>query len=89
MTEQPHSLTFTTDEKTEAQDVPLTVSLGSASGESFVLRALCASLASPVSAACTQITQATVEVAQSCPPLCSPTDYTVHGLLQARTLEWE
>ena len=28
-----------------------------------------------------------VKVAQSCPP-CNPMDYTVHGLLQARTLEW-
>ena len=23
-----------------------------------------------------------------CPTLCDPTDYTVHGILQARTLEW-
>ena len=30
-----------------------------------------------------------VEVAQSCPTLCDPMDYTVHGILQARTLEWE
>ena len=29
-----------------------------------------------------------VEVAQSCPTLCDPTDYTVHGILQARILEW-
>ena len=28
------------------------------------------------------------EVAQSCPTLCDPMDYTVHGILQARTLEW-
>ena len=28
------------------------------------------------------------EVAQSCPTLCDPTDYTVHGILQARILEW-
>ena len=26
--------------------------------------------------------------AQSCPTLCDPTDYTVHGILQARILEW-
>ena len=26
--------------------------------------------------------------AQSCPTLCDPTDYTVHGTLQARILEW-
>ena len=29
-----------------------------------------------------------VKVAQSCPTLFNPTDYTVHGTLQARTLEW-
>ena len=29
-----------------------------------------------------------VKVAQSCPPLCNPMDYTVHGTLQARILEW-
>ena len=29
-----------------------------------------------------------VQVSQSCPTLCSPIDYTVHGILQARILEW-
>ena len=29
-----------------------------------------------------------VQVAQSCPTLCDPVDYTVHGILQARILEW-
>ena len=29
-----------------------------------------------------------VKVAQSCPTLCDPIDYTVHGILQARILEW-
>ena len=29
-----------------------------------------------------------VKVAQSCPTLCGPVDYTVHGILQARRLEW-
>ena len=29
-----------------------------------------------------------VRVAQSCPTLCDPMDYTVHGILQARILEW-
>ena len=29
-----------------------------------------------------------VKVTQSCPTLCDPLDYTVHGVLQARTLEW-
>ena len=27
-------------------------------------------------------------VSQSCPTLCYPIDYTVHGILQARILEW-
>ena len=29
-----------------------------------------------------------VKVAQSCPALCSPMDYTSLGILQARILEW-
>ena len=29
-----------------------------------------------------------VKAAQSCPTLCSPVDYTAHGILQARVLEW-
>ena len=29
-----------------------------------------------------------VKDAQSCPTLCDPMDYTVHGILQARILEW-
>ena len=29
-----------------------------------------------------------LKVAQSCPNLCDPMDYTVHGILQARILEW-
>ena len=29
-----------------------------------------------------------VRVAQSCPTLWDPIDYTVHGILQARILEW-
>ena len=29
-----------------------------------------------------------VKVAQSCPTLCDPVDYTVHGILQVRILEW-
>ena len=28
------------------------------------------------------------EVAQSCPTLCDPMDYIIHGILQARILEW-
>ena len=27
-------------------------------------------------------------LSQSCPTLCDPMDYTVHGILQARILEW-
>ena len=30
-----------------------------------------------------------VKGAQSCPTLCTAVDYTVHGVLQARRLEWE
>ena len=26
--------------------------------------------------------------AQSCPTLCNPMNYTVHGILQAKILEW-
>ena len=29
-----------------------------------------------------------LKFAQSCPTLCDPMDYTVHGILQARILEW-
>ena len=29
-----------------------------------------------------------MKVAQSCPTLCDSVDYTVHGILQARILEW-
>ena len=29
-----------------------------------------------------------VKVAQSCLTLCDPMDHTVHGILQARILEW-
>ena len=29
-----------------------------------------------------------VKVAQSCPTLCDPKDYIVHGILQAKTLEF-
>ena len=29
-----------------------------------------------------------VKVVQSCLNLCDPMDYTVHGILQARILEW-
>ena len=30
-----------------------------------------------------------VKVAQSCVTLCNPRDYTVHGIFQARKLEWK
>ena len=29
-----------------------------------------------------------MKVAQSCPTPCDPMDYRVHGILQARILEW-
>ena len=32
-------------------------------------------------------TYSEVKVAQLCPALCDPVDYTVHGILQARILE--
>ena len=32
--------------------------------------------------------QRAVKVTQSCPTLCDPMDYTVHGILQAKMLEW-
>ena len=37
---------------------------------------------------CYLITEVKVKVVQSCPTLCDPMDYTVHGILQARILEW-
>ena len=29
-----------------------------------------------------------MKVTQSCPTLCDPMDYTAHGILQAKILEW-
>ena len=29
-----------------------------------------------------------VKVAQSCPTLCNPMDYTILGILKARIMEW-
>ena len=34
------------------------------------------------------MTSCEVKVAQSCLTLCDPMDYSVHGILQARILEW-
>jgi len=33
-------------------------------------------------------TKVKVKVSQSCPTLCDPVDCIVHGILQARILEW-
>ena len=33
-------------------------------------------------------TTSEVKLAQLCPTLCNPMDYTVYGILQARILEW-
>ena len=33
-------------------------------------------------------TKVKVKVTQSCPTRCDPLDYTVHGILKARILEW-
>ena len=35
-----------------------------------------------------EIYKVKVEIAQSCPTLCHPMDYTVRGILQARNSEW-
>ena len=35
-----------------------------------------------------RITKSEVKFAQLCPTLCKPLNYTVHGILQARILEW-
>ena len=41
---------------------------------------------------CLQITdphhKVKVKIAQLCPTVCNPMDYTVHGISQARILEW-
>ena len=38
---------------------------------------------------CSKSVSLTVKVSHSCLTLCNLTDYTVHGILQARILEWE
>ena len=37
---------------------------------------------------CNFFREVKVKVAQSCLTLCNPKDYTVHGILQVRILEW-
>ena len=37
---------------------------------------------------CSHTLKVIVKVTQLCPTLCDPMDYTVHGILQARILEW-
>ena len=37
---------------------------------------------------CVMVVKCLVKVAQSCPTLCDLMDYAVHGILQARILEW-
>ena len=39
-------------------------------------------------AATAEITPDLVKVAQLCLTLCDPMDYTAHGILQAKILEW-
>ena len=41
-----------------------------------------------VGSRCEQKVQVKVKAAQSCPTLCDPMDYTVHGILQASILVW-
>ena len=36
----------------------------------------------------TLVTKVQVKVAQLCLTICDPMDYTVHGILQVRILEW-
>ena len=36
----------------------------------------------------TRLSNLKVKVSQSCPTLCDPMNYTVHGILQATILEW-
>ena len=37
---------------------------------------------------CSPRESVSVKITQLCPTLCNPVDYTVHGILQARILEW-
>ena len=48
------------------------------------------SLTSSTAAGCRKLSavRSEVKVAQSCLSLCDPMDYIVHGILQARILEW-
>ena len=41
-----------------------------------------------VTLGCSPVDLSLVKVTQSCPTLCDPIDYTAHGMLQARILEW-
>ena len=41
-----------------------------------------------ISFCCMKENKVKVKVVQSCLILCNPMDYTVHGILQARILEW-
>ena len=38
--------------------------------------------------ACVTVTGGEVKVSRSCPTLCDPMDYTDHGILHTRILEW-
>ena len=42
----------------------------------------------PLNFKCSESLIFLAKVTQSCPILCNPVDYTVHGILQVRTLEW-
>ena len=37
---------------------------------------------------CKELDATSTQVAQTCQTLCDPMDYTAHGILQARILEW-
>ena len=42
----------------------------------------------PISPNSLYVIKTLLQVTQSCPTLCDPMHYTVHGILQARILEW-
>ena len=52
------------------------------------LMRLCIYCQMPLCFGCAVVEIVEVEVARSCLTLCDPMDYTVHGILQARILEW-
>ena len=56
--------------------------------DSFSLKLSDSTVCHFVSDYLSRVIKSIVKVAQLCPILCDPVDYTVHGILQARILEW-